>query len=680
MAASDSRYVYKVLQILTHDVVLVGRVVGPDLGIGIPRKTRSAQLALAGVDTYWLASEKADPSFVDDEESRLPEGFVLPRAVVRPSVTASPEFMLPKYADSYDNGRREAVSLASPVRLAVGYSPREISHEDLVAHLREGTLSIPSSTDIAAIEVASGTWITSGFLRKSNGRLQFESGFSLRSADVVTISGRPDTLHLPSGLVVFRTPPNWSPPKKKDLRPQSEILAAAEAWIGRIRMAAEGSPGDGSVAEALRRRIETTADEDERSDISAAAALLSGRKPLLDLIPQIMASDPAWQTRLREFEQSERDRLRDEVRRRLDEEAEVERRRVEELKSQVTEAETRLATATHREALLRGESERHETRIREMIAEAARELGSSSRKETESLRLEIARLGEVLAELEKAPALDNQPMSAPVDDGEIEQIRPILLLDDDGTTALMHELSSSTGLTPAELAALLVHSVEGVPVLVGNGSERIAADIVTAFGGDSSALVFCDPTRVSLDDLMRDEASGLRSAVETARNHPEALVHVALCGITSGPCEYWLTAMTGLRRIGRLPRNLALIASAAVDGARVPVPTSLLRHLFPVELKSEALSAAPAYRGSIPMPTTRQGRIQEAMRTLAQSDPRPAPESLGPISHLLSLSPAGDGLPLRDVADVLLRQEKWLADIRDDSQSELIRHFTNFGG
>ncbi|MBY3544442.1 hypothetical protein HFN69_31690 [Rhizobium laguerreae] len=570
--------------------------------------------------------------------------------------------------------------------MIVGFSARDISFDDLIEHLRNGSLSIPSRGSIDAVEVRPNFWITSGFMRLPNGNYGLTPQTSIRAVPVVKMESRPDLHRLSNGLVLMASQPRWSFAEVMDIRSEAEITQSTEEWLSRIAAAAV-APNSEALLDQFKAVVASSVGESEREDLQSALRLLSSRTALLDVIPKMMAGDGAWKEGLEAFRRSEHDRLREEVRKQLAAEAEEHQGMLTSLKEKIAEAEASLATIAHREVLLRNETAQHEANLREKIAEVARVLSERSSgdarrftEQIEQLQKQVVQLEEAVAERpEAAPTLELvQP--SPVSNVQ-SQSTPVAVASNDDQQRVLKELSAATGLTETELMAALLFSVESVPVVVGDRATGLAADIATAVGGGHAAVLFCGPTHVTLHDLLNDELGGLREAVEFARQTPEALVPVALCGITSSPCEFWLPQLVELRRIGRLPSNLSIIASAGPDGMRVPVPTSVLQHLFPI---SPALAPKPGSvnGGSHQWPGPTDTDIE---RRRAALDVLTDMEDVGASFHkkgsrILSRLPIAGGLKLTDVAGVLVRQIAWSTAVGERADHPLNKYFQNFGG
>jgi hypothetical protein len=686
------KHVFRVRHISGNDIAVVTEVKEDDTatGLGWPKEVRNSKICLGGIDSFWsVTGVKKEAAFVPGKEESPASIFSTATSPLTYGIKGNPKFE-PKsdFIGIGASGKPEAVSFASANRLRVGFSPREMSYEELVASLREGKLSVPTKSNLEAMEVSPGVWLTGGFVRNSSGLYGLSVDARVRSMPTSSLEGRPEVMRLASGLVVFLALPRWSPTQEKDIRPEAEVLNSAEGWLARISsVATSGSSDSPSVAEALRSRIAATVGNDEREDLEAAIRVLSTRSSLLDVISKMMERDPAWQNGLREFERLEQERIQGEVRQRLAKEAEVESGRLAELREQVSEAETRIATFCHREALLRNETEQHDARLQEKIADAARAIGRNSSEVIWKLQDDVDRLREEVRRLERSVATQHAPEVSQAQDMEHapenveveEESWSVAVASDEDRIKILEALSSSSGLSMPEVMAVILHSAEDVPVLVGDGSASIATDIATAVGGDVASIVFCDPTQVSLSDLLREDHTDLGGAIEHARDRPDLLVPVALCGLTNGPCEYWLPQLVEMRRVGKLPRNLAFIASAGTDGMRVPVPKSVLRYLFPLKVSRDETSAQVEHKGAWRLFESNPARTQEAIRSLMGREKPTDPNIVGRLSDMLSKAPLAEAIAISDLAAVLLREQAWTAAWRDAKEHELIRHFVEMG-
>lgn len=679
--------VYRVRQLVDNDGAIVTEVseeAENSSGYAHPKGVRNAKVRLGGVDSFWLATNvkperKFSPSSKPIVPSLFPSASATSSLIGRIKGGSGLDFTSP-FDELAKNAKIEGVSFGTAVRVPVAIGPSGGGHEQLVRDLREGKLAVDIRNTVDAIEVRADVYMISGFVRLSNGHYGLAPDTGIRAVPTASVLGQVGTTRLPSGVVVFGAQVKWSSETLMDLRSDTEILASAEGWLARVQTAA--SLGEGvsqDLAKLLKAFAAASVSAEEREDLESAVRVLSGREALLEVLPALMKRDEGWRARLQEFEREERDRLREEIKSRLAGEAEQESARIAELREQILDAEGRLAAISHREVLLRNETEQHDARLKERIAEAARTVGGAALDATQKLREEVARLREELAERpappEPAPvapiAREPEPDGTPT----VAAANETTKASEQRRLAVMRELASSTGMTAAQLVAVLLHSTEDIPVLIGDGSAGIAADIATAIGGDSAAIVFCDPTRVSLADLVRDEATGLSRAIENAKASPDVLVPVALCGLTNGPCEYWLPQLAEMRRVGRLPPNLALIASAGTDGLRISVPKSVLRYLFPMAVERTDFGGKVEYAGSWTPFAMDSTRIQDAIRILRPKSVEPA--LIGRIADWLSRVPAA--LDQNEVASALIGEQAWIAAWRDGAEHDLIQHFQNLG-
>lgn len=689
MARSDKKII-RVYQIKSFGIAVVAEIRDGDGGLsGKTQETKDGKISLGGADAFWLVSgeKKETHQALKNEGLQVPV-FSTATSPLVGRVKGSQDFA-PEMKRLGGAGKTDAVSFATATRLTVGFSPRDMSHGDLVERLRAGKLDIPSQCPVDAIEVRPKTWMVSGFTRKANGLYGLSPQVPVRAVQSVTVEGRPDCISLDSGLTVFRSPPKWSPATETDLRPDEEILRSAEEWMARAATAASETEDAGptDLVGLLKARMAGTVGQEEMADLESAIRVISGRTSLLEVMPKILRHDPNWQKNLRDIERAERERIVEDVRLRIESEAKEETNRLEGLRSQIADAETKLATVAHRETLLRNESERHEALLQEKISEAARRLEAGHTGQSQALREEVERLRAEVEGLAQAaarapvqePAQPALPAELPAPPS-VEKEAP-LMANEEARLRILGELSKDTALSPAETMAVLLHSTEDVPVLLGARAARVAAHFVTAIGGSDAAIVFCDPTRISLSDLLKDELSGFAKAIETAREWPDILVPVAFCGITNGPCEYWLPQLVEMRRLGRIPQNMAFIASAGTDGMRVSVPKTVLRHLFPITIPDGTKPpVASRFAGQWPIPGKGSDeRLKEALDHLT-SGKDVAPDVMTAAAKMLSRMPAVSGLKMANVATVLLRQGEWNEAVNTSAEHESLQFFQNIGG
>lgn len=672
--AGAGKTVVRVMRVLGHDVAVICEVRDGDTDGGRIRETKDPRIVLGGVDSFWLVTgeKKEQKLFIKREET--PPRSVSPLTA---PLRASSLFNLPANFDLDSLGRHDAVSFATVARLPVAYSPRDISHEELVARLRDGILSIPSKKDVNAIEVRPGSWLTQ-FERRPSG-YGLSPSTAVRSVPVATLENRPETMRLSSGLVIYVTQPRWTPKEEVDLRPEHEMLEAVEYWLARATSAIVQSGSDARLVDLFRQYMASTVNAEEKADISAVIGLLSSRQPLVELVSQMMAREPAFQEKLREFEQSERDRLRASLQSRLKEEMQSEKARLSDIRAELADAETKLALATHREGLLRSEAEKHDESIRARIVEVARDLTGEASRETQQLREEVARLRDMISQMTisavHAARIDPLPERTQEEDAPVQPV----IATDEARMSIISDLSSAMAMSVADVASIILRSMENIPVLIGSRSSGAAADIAAAIGGEDSAIAFCDPSRISWQDLLRDETSGLAAAVAKARTHPEVIVPVALCGITNGPCEYWVPQFIESRRLGKLPRNLAVIASAGVDGTRVSVPDSVLGYFVPVLVPASSRPARNLFAGAweTDLEVDRE-KLAEAVDLLSKSDGLEK-AALQRAARTLSRTPVG--IDMGEVAAALLRHEEWLSSLSGErQQQEFKTYFKNIEG
>lgn len=614
--AGASKTVFRVMRILGHDVAVVCEVRDGETSCGRIRETQDPRIVLGGVDSFWLVTgeKKEQKLFIERDETPLPSVSPLPAPL-----RASSLFNLPAGFDFNRPGRHDSVSFANVKMLTVSYSPREISYEDLVARLREGRLSIPSDKKVDAIEVRLGTWLTQ-FKRSPSG-YGLSPNTSVRSVPVATLENRPETIRLSSGLVIYTTPPIWTPREEVDVRSEREMLEAAEYWLARATSANVQSGSDTSVVDLLHQYMAGTVNSEEKADLAAVIRLLSSRQSLVEVVSRMMAREPGFQKKLKEFEKSERDRLGATLQSRIEEEMQSEKARLSSIRAELTDAETKLLLITHREGLLRSEVEKHDDSIRAKIVEAARDLVLGTGKEVQQLREEVDRLRNMISQTtlaeRQADRIDPPSEETPADEAQVQ----IAIAAGSVRKNIIFDLSSATGMSVADVASIILRSTEDLPVLIGGKSSAAASDIAAAMGGDDSAIVFCDPSRISWQDFLRDETSGLAMAVAKAHAHSELIVPVAFCGITNGPCEYWVPQFIESRRIGKLPPNLAVIASAGVDGMRVSVPDSVLSYFVPVMVPASSRPARKLFAGAwrIDLEIDKE-KLSEALDLLSKPD------------------------------------------------------------
>lgn len=670
----SGKTVYRVKQVVAHDVAIIAEV--KDVDGGGVKETRDSRIALGGIDSFWLVGgEKKEKKLAfHKKDTPVPALAVTISPMATRIRGKTPIFDLPKIAnDIAIPGKFDAVSFASATRLNVGYSPQGGDPDERLSALMEGTLHIPLAAAVSSIEVRPGRWLTSGFDVLPAGRYELQRQ-SLRSVATVSLENRPDMIRLAHGLVVFVSQPKWSEPRNVDLRSEEEILQSAERWLSRST-AVVSLPADVrsmAPAELLRLLADRAVNEDEKADLAAVAGLLSTRSELADILPDILRRDPAFKEMLASFEESEMALIRTQLDAQIRSETEASSARLAALRGEIAAAEAMLETFSHREALLRSETEKHEETLRSRIASAAEVIRSESSRETAAIRDEVALLWDEIAQITTAPVA---PAVAVPEQSEIPLPASSLppMASDEQRQKTLREMAVAVGLSASEIATVIATSTDSIPVLIGADAMAAAVAIVTALAGEEAAIVFCDPTKVSLADILNDEHSGLLAAINKAKERPEALAAAAFCSITNAPCEYWLPQIVEMRKVGRLPRNLAIIASAGTDGMRISIPDSALRHLFPLATSKLARSGAVKFEGLWPSAKADQERSREAVDLLI--DRGLEGTVLQSMSKALACTPSW--LKVSDLADVFLRQAKWLAASSAGDEHEHDKYFKN---
>lgn len=672
--AAAGKTVIRVTKVLGADAAIICEVRDGDARGGRVRETKDPRIILGGVDSFWLVTgeKKENRLLVNREESLIPSVSPL-----NTTYHASSRFNFPMNFDFGNSGSFAAVSFATAARLPIAYSPTDISHEELVVRLQKGVLSVPSEKGVDAIEVRSGLWLTQ-FDRRPSGYGLTPSTI-VRSVPVVTLKNRPETIRLSSGLVIYVTPPRWSPEKEVDLRPEHETLQAAEYWLARATTSIVQSSSNDRLIDLLRRYVASTINTEEMADLSAVIGILSKRRAIIELLPQMMAGEPDFQERIREFERTERDRLRAVLQSRIDEEMQSESARLSGIRADLADAETRLALVTHRESLIRIEAEKHDESIRTKIAEAAKNVVGEASRETHQLREEVTRLRDLIAHPPISTVHAAKTDLLPEKKQQEDAPGKFAIATEEVRRSITLGLASAVAMPVADVATIIMRSTEDFPVLIGNKASRAAADISAAIGGEDSAIAFCDPSRISWQDLLRDETSGLAAAVAKARTHPEVIVAVALCGITNGPCEYWVPQFIESRRLGKLPRNLAVIASAGVDGMRVSVPDSVLEYFVPVLVPASARPVRNLFAGAwgADLEVDKE-KLAEAIDLLSKSD---SFEKAALVRAAKTLSRTPAGIDMSEVAAALARQEEWRLSLLGEGQQHAFKtYFKNIEG
>ncbi len=673
--------IYRVRHMAHIDVAVLAEVKDETIGSGSGKvvETRSERICLGGPDSYWLVTgEKPERT----PAKRPPRGASFPAAASSslsgrtrtPTGLAFPELHDVPVAPP------EVVVFSMATRLQVAYTPPDGDYRAVVEKLREGVLEVSHKGRLAAVEVGPDRWLLdTEFERTASGLFRLGNDVPAARARVYSIEPRLDTLRLKSGLLVFPTSPNWIDRQLADLRPKEEIFAAAESWLMRTRNVAT-SANTPDVVALLRQHIDASIEPDEVYDLEAALCALSSRAEMQDIVPAILRKDPAWLGRLEAIEAEERERLRGGLRKKAEAELAHENERLADLRAKSDEAEARIATFTLREGVLRAESEKLDSELRERLAAAALELSQGYRDRESVVRSELEALRRQIAELTAgldAPPPAAMPSVAPRSDDLVDAH----IASDAARGGLLANLSKICELSTEELVAAVLQGAAAFPVFLGNHSDTFVVRLVTSLGGNSAGIVFCDPTRLSLEDYLNGGLSGFSSAIEFARRNPSISVPVGFCGLTASPCEYWLTQLLELRRIGRIPRNLAFFASAASDGMRVSVPASLLSRMVPVKISMRQIAGSmPRFEGYWPYAEQTDARLlAEAVDVIEElSDPDPA--FLKDAARMLAHLPTSEGVHLPAVAKALAAHNEWSSAVQNSADHELLHYFQNIEG
>jgi hypothetical protein len=131
-----------------------------------------------------------------------------------------------------------------------------------------------------------------------------------------------------------------------------------------------------------------------------------------------------------------------------------------------------------------------------------------------------------------------------------------------------------------------------------------------------------------------------------------------------------------MRRVGRLPRNLALFASVGTDGMRVSIPDTALRHLFPVTAGKLARPGSAKFEGLWPSPASDPERFQEAVDILIDAGLEGV--VMQNAARALARTPAW--MKVGDLKEVFLRQAKWLSATAAGTEHEHNKYFKDIEG
>lgn len=690
MTSNQKTRLYRVKEVSGAETVLLselrlddGRPTGGPL-----KEAKSERIWLSGADTYWLiTNERVESKNGKKRGVSKPPMFPATDTALGVLQMARTSAVGGVDISEFGGSAPETITFGHCVQLSVGYSLYSAADAQAVQRfLRDRSLALPSRAMIDAIEVRDNVWLRTGNRKGDPAVCRLDPGVDIRSAETFSISDPSSVLKFPSGLALFQPGMQWAGPIRRDLRSDEEVLAAVEKWADRLQsVLGEAHPSVERLSSLINQLERHTASGDEVRDLKAVAGILADRPALRDLAPKIFLETQEWQAAVNELRETEIERIRKQARDKV--EAEVSRLEDEigRRRATLAEIELRIEQAAHREAVLKAEGAAIKENVEAMIQRAAHaltidqaETASLIAGDVEKLRKEVS---EVRRKLEDVPSKGDAAPQASEPMRATEVRRAIATSDQRGIQ--IEKLSSSLGVSKERLSLFVAWGRSAMlPVFVGEGSARRALEVAKVVGGGASHVVFCGPTKISLDDVMHSgNSEGLSHAIERARRDPQTIVTVALCNITSGPCEFWLPELMENRRLGRLPSNLFCFASATTDGMRVAVPRSVLGYIVPFRadgntVSSSAVDADVAWPSDLAVDAERQ-REALPLLTTAGIDSAKRPDLFALAAAVIPTGIGSPGPSMRDLVSASKEQLVWLSDLADGRENDLVKEFQN---
>lgn len=584
--------IVRVREVLGRDTVIVAEVADSLAGGGrSDRFGRSLQMAQGGVDTFWRIRAEAEaregkacnalgasrwPGLRADNGQALIEG----KSVAFPLSVTTNVFKPASHARSaLEPYCSDILDIKDAVRLLTGYRPPSSVEAAPVDSLIVGTLESPLRRAVDAIELAPGEWIRASDYALRSGCYRVNPDIAKSAFPVWSIASGSRPIDVGNGIVIFSGDNVFEREYSRDYRSEDEVYSSAGQWLERIAKACDEDTGGRAqfikLSEIIQSIYLSTCDEKEIKDLSATFSKLERRAELVEMLPKILERAPSWSERIEELATARIGLIVEKFEADFAVEVEEKRRAASELDDEIFERRNALAVI--------GERERA---YRDVIATLDQVVSTRVDAELRAMRLdtlaatktELLELKENLQELSRGRDRGVEP--------ENKRIEGILPFAD--RTARLDQLRnlgrvSSTSVEKVTLAVSLA-SCGILPVFVGPGADRISIEIGKCISGDNFAAMFCDPTIVSVRDVVSDGVNSISRAVAVARSKPDTTVAAVLCGINKAPCEFWLPGILNGWRTTLLPENLIFFASASADGIRVPLPQSLLPSIVPFEI------------------------------------------------------------------------------------------------
>ncbi|MGV0876455.1 hypothetical protein V6767_04850 [Martelella sp. FLE1502] len=642
---------------------------------------------LAGVDSYWMVlNEKLEPKAGKKRGASRPP--VMPAAETAVGILQKARQSGGGMDLSGLNGSApETISFSQCAQLSVGYSLYTSGTAEAVSRfLRDRSVSLPSRAMVDAIEIRENVWLKSWLRKGEAGTCRLDRSVDVRSAETFSIPDPSTAVVLPSGLVLFQPGMQWEGPFRTDLRSDDEVLRSVEKWADRLQATlGEDHPSVENLGALIRQVERRTASNDDLRDLEAVAGILAARPAIREIAPKLLSETPEWKAVSDEMRAAELERMKAEVEAKAGEETSRLEEELARKRAELADMELRIAQAAHRESVLKAESEAIHKDIEGMIERAARtvavgdaENASLLADDISSLRREVDAVRQRLSEEPaRAAAVEMSAEPQPTDAQQTKLASGVERAEQ------VEKLAGAIGVSKERLSLFMAWGRSSLlPVFVGEGSARRVIDVARAVGGGEVHAVFCDPTKISMDDIKRSgNGEGLSHALEMARRFPDRIVPIAFCNINRGPCEFWLPELMELRRVGHIPSNMVCFASASTDGMLVSVPRSVLGYLVPfktegVPVGSSSDLARDAWPADIAVDVERQ---REALPLLTTTgvDPSKRPDLFRLAAETISAEIGKPGFKVRDLVSASKEQFEWLTAIASGGDHDLIKELQN---
>ena len=578
-------------------------------------------MANAGVDSFWKVSNehvaKADKDAAAFAPYRVPALLLGDRVSFPNSQAARPNVQLPPaFGDKNKASSSDTKSYKNERRLKVGYRLNN-SSMSRVEDLFGSGVRLPTRGSVDAIQTDDELWIVSEALSRVGDNVRLHPDLSKVAVPVANLETTPALMDLKSGLVIFIDDPRFVAVGSVDFRSGTEVAGDTDRWLERISQSVKSTEVDRSriadLRKVLQHYVDETAGAGEMAELSAAMRILEGRTELLALIPAIVRQDDVWSSEVASQLALEASQRRQEAEAAFAAEKAALIGQLAGLQDQIKQGQVDLELIGQK---------------RQAYEDAKRDLDQAINAaiKTELATLEAAQdyvrrpeLESVEAELKalKAPQpipVSIPPVTVPTQTDVAPAPSGYVLVPGQDRKTLLAELARVSGTKFADLLVLLACRGTGrLPVLTGAGASDAASAIVQGLSQASPMMLFCDPTLVSMQDLLNapgtDGEQTLRDAIAFAKSNLEIIVPVGLHALTKSPCEFWLPPLLVGQQAGHLPGNMLFIGSTEPDGNRFAIPPSMLDRLLPIDSSLQAGGRPGVKRapGAWPSGSTRPG-------------------------------------------------------------------------